>query len=490
MSISASRIVSVTPRVISAGGTDLEIVGLLLTTNALAVFPGTLEFTSASAVGEYFGTDSKEYRAASKYFLGYDNSFLKPRRLHFARFVTEDIAGALIGGTCASLANLKAITDGSFIINIDGSDQEVSGLDFSECGTQSEIAEKITDALSGATVTYNSNLGFIVTSDTTGEYSSVTAAVEVGEGTTAASLGLTADQGATASAGSPALDPVSNMESIKSQNQNWVSFTTLDEADEDTIIALAEWVSGTDCEYLYIPYTTSAAAVNPQAATLPKALADYEGVMLVYGETDHAAFVMSIAASIDWNRNNGLATFAFKSQSGLAAYVTDDTTAANAEELKVNFNGRYATRNDDFVFFYQGTMTGGQFGFVDAFVGQLWLRNALQVSLMNGISQTARVPYTDEGYTFIKAWCMDPINRALVNGAIEPGVTLSESQRAQLISEIGEDVSDAINTDGYYLLVEDAGASVRTNRESPTLGIWYTYGGSIHKLDLPVTAVL
>ena len=153
-------------------------------------------------------------------------------------------------------------------------------------------------------------------------------------------------------------------------------------------------------------------------------------------------------------------------------------------------DSKWATRNDDFVQLYEGAMIGGQFGFIDAYVGNLWLRNALQVAIMNGLNQTGRVPYTEAGYTTIRAWCTDPINRALRNGVIDPGVELSEAQRAQLMNEIGIDVSSQIYTDGYYLLIEDPGAQVRVNRESPTLGLWYTYGGSVHRVELPVTAVL
>ena len=135
-------------------------------------------------------------------------------------------------------------------------------------------------------------------------------------------------------------------------------------------------------------------------------------------------------------------------------------------------------------------MISGQFEFVDAFLGNLWIRNALQVAIIEGLNQSGRVPYTDEGYTLIRAWCADPINRALTNGAIEPGVELSEAQKAELYAEIGEDVASQIFTDGYYLQVSDPGASVRAERESPICGLWYTYGGSVHKINLPVTAVL
>lgn len=493
MTISASQIVKVTPRVISAGGTDLEITGLLLTTNPLTVFPGVTSYTSAAAVGAYYGTESAEYNAAVKYFLGYNNSFRKPRRLNFARMATSAVAGMLIGGTAGSISEMQAITAGGLTISIDGAETTVTSLDLSEATTQSDVAVALQGQLAGTSVQYNSNLNaFIITSGTTGDTSAISVATD-GAQNLATVLGLTADAGAVESKGSAALSPSALMASITNLNQNWVSFTTMDEQEDSVIEGFAEWASGTECEYLYVPYTTQEGDTNANAGTsLPKTLAEnnYEGVALVYGGLDYALLFLSIGACIDWDRNNGLVTYAFKSQSGLAASVVDDGTAADCVTLNVNFYGRYATRNDEFLQTYPGAMIGGQFGYVDAFIGNLWLRNALQVSIMNGLNSVGRVPYTEEGYTLIRAWCTDPINRALVNGAIDPGVELSESQRAQLMNEIGEDVSDEIETNGYYLLVADPGAQARVNRDTPTLGLWYTYGGSVHKIDLPVTAVL
>lgn len=493
MTISASQIVKVTPRVISAGGTDLEITGLLLTTNPLTVFPGVTSYTSAAAVGAYYGTESAEYNAAVKYFLGYNNSFRKPRRINFARMATSAVAGMLIGGTAGSISEMQAITAGGLTISIDGAETTVTSLDLSEATTQSDVAVALQGQLAGTSVQYNSNLNaFIITSGTTGDTSAISVATD-GAQNLATVLGLTADAGAVESKGSAALSPSALMASITNLNQNWVSFTTMDEQEDSVIEGFAEWASGTECEYLYVPYTTQEGDTNANAGTsLPKTLAEnnYEGVALVYGGLDYALLFLSIGACIDWDRNNGLVTYAFKSQSGLAASVVDDGTAADCVTLNVNFYGRYATRNDEFLQTYPGAMIGGQFGYVDAFIGNLWLRNALQVSIMNGLNSVGRVPYTEEGYTLIRAWCTDPINRALVNGAIDPGVELSESQRAQLMNEIGEDVSDEIETNGYYLLVADPGAQARVNRDTPTLGLWYTYGGSVHKIDLPVTAVL
>lgn len=493
MSISASQIVNVVPRVINAGGTDLEITGLLLTTNSLCVFPGAMSFSNASSVGAYFGLTSAEYQAAQSYFLGYDNSFTKPQKISFARLVTDAIAASLIGGQAGTMEELKAVSAGGFTISINGSPVTVSELDLSEANTQSDVANTLQQQLSGTTVSYNSNLNaFIVTSGTTGATSSITVATD-GAQNVATLLGLTASSGATVSNGSDELTPSANMDSITSNTQNWVSFTTMEQPEDAVIEEFAQWANNSNGEYLYCPYTANTDDTTPSSSgNLPNTLAtsNYEGVLLTFGGLNYALLAMAIGASIDWNRNNGLVTWAFKTQSGLEASVNDDTTATNCVDLNVNFYGNYATRNDQFLYYYQGAMIGGSFGFVDAYIGNLWLRNALQVSIVNGFGQIGRVPYTETGYTTIRAWCMDPINRALNNGVIDAGVTLSEAQKAQLIQEIGEDVSNQINTDGYYLMISDPGAQARVERDTPTLGLWYTYGGSVHRVELPVTAIL
>lgn len=109
---------------------------------------------------------------------------------------------------------------------------------------------------------------------------------------------------------------------------------------------------------------------------------------------------------------------------------------------------------------------------------------------MNGLSNAGRVPYNEQGYTLLRAWMQDPINRALNNGTIDIGVAMSESQKAQVIQETGKDLSTELSTAGYAVLIEDAGASVRVGRNSPNVSLYYTYGGSINKVDVASTAIL
>ena len=489
MAIPARQIVDVTPRVINAGVPDLAMSGLLLTKHALCIYPD-MSFSSATAVGAYFGYDSDEYKAALKYFMGYDNAFKRPDTLKFARRIDVDVAGELIGGSAAKLSDLKAITAGSFSIDVDGTTVNVTGLDLSSVTTQSDVATTLQAKITGTTVTYNSNLNaFIVVSATTGENSSVSVAT----GTSADALGLSSATGAVAQAGMAAMSEDANMTAIARADGNWVSFTTLYSADDDEVIALAEWTNNQKVEYAYFPYTNAQGNTVPSNQNnLPNVLknADYEGTVLLFGIIDHAVAAMSIWASVDWNRYNGLPTMAFRSQNGLAASVTDETVAENLLSMNVNYYGRYASRVEDFTFFYNGKLTGGDFGFIDAYIGNIWLRNALQNAILNGLQQVARTPYTDAGYNQIRAWCLDPINRGLNNGVIQAGLNLSEAQKAQLYNEIGQDVSEQIYTDGYFLLVEDPGAQARVERETPVCGLWYTYGGAVQKIELPATVIL
>ena len=169
--------------------------------------------------------------------------------------------------------------------------------------------------------------------------------------------------------------------------------------------------------------------------------------------------------------------------------MEDATTAATLLGKTCNIYGNYATRNDQFIWLYDGAMFG-DYGYIDPFINAIWFNAAIQVAVMQGLEQTPRVPYNDDGYSLIRAWLMDPIARAQNNGVIDPGVELSEAQKTELYQEAGMDITSYLNTDGYFLQVQDAGASVRASRQSPTISLWYTYGGSVNKINIASTLIL
>lgn len=493
--IPASYIVAINPRLIPAGGTDLEFNGLFLTENALIPTDAPLmAFTSAETVAAFFGETSPEYSAASLYFLGYNNSFSKPRRLMFGKRVSSAVGawvrGAKFNGT---LAEIKAVTAGTLTITINETDIEITSLDFSSVTSFSDAASVIQTALASdlasTTCAFSSLTGaFQINSPATGATETITYA----SGTVADLLNLTEATGAIISQGSDALTQTANMNAIKQQSQNWVTFTTLYTATDSEHLGLAQWASNQGIDYLYVGWTADARLLV-QGGTSDIAsqieAAEYGATALVYDNINVAAFVMACAASINWERYQGTINFAFKHIDGLAPTVTDETTAALLDAKNVAYVGKFATRNDAFTFLYPAGMFG-KYGFIDAFVNTIWLKNVMQVSVMNGLTNAGRVPYNDRGYALIRAWLQDPVNRAVNNGCIDPGVSLSESQKAQIYNETGKDLTTELWTQGYAILVEDAGAAVRVGRNSPNISVYYTYGGSVNRIEVASTAVL
>lgn len=497
MAIPASQIVAVNPRLIQPGGNDLVINGLLLTKNALLPV-GATAFYSPEGVGAIFGLESDEYKAAVTYFNGYDNSFQKPRELLFGARIAEARAAWLRSAPYkGTLAELKTVTDGAMIVTIDGTAAAITGADFSGASTLSDVATAIQTALAekvaGTTVTFSSIANtFTITSPTTGAASTITYADAPTSGTDlAALLGFSQNSGATVSPGADATTSAQDLQSILEFSANWATFSTMWEAEQAEALEFAQWATGKGVDFLYVPWSST--ITGAQALMTAFEDATVSATSLIYGGSvggfAYAAFIMGIAASIDWNRTGGVINFAFKSGAGLAPTVTVGETSAALDRAGINFYGSYATRNDSFNFLYPAAMCG-DYRFIDSFINAVWLNNAMQLSVMNGLAVSGRVPYTEEGYTLIRSWLADPVERALNNGVIEPGLTLSESQKAQLIREAGLDITGELDTAGYYIQVLDPGPAVRVTRDSPLVSLWYTYGGSVNKIVLASTAIV
>ena len=492
MAIPASQIVKINPRVIQASGTDLVLNGMFLTTNALIPAGSVMGFSTADDVGKFFGTTSDEYTVASVYFAGYKNSFKKPRQIFYGSRVNA-ATGAWLRGSkyVGTLAQLQAVTAGTLDLTIDGTAIALTALDFSAATSLSGCATVLQTALSSAlastTCTYSSLTGaFQISSPTTGATSSITYAED---GTLATLLGLTQASGAVLSQGSDALDVPANMASLRGVTENWATFTYLYSASDDEILDLSAWASSQGVEYLLVAWSTSSTLKNQVDTTsiaYKLGAANAGATTLIFGDAKYASFIMGTAASIDWDRTQGAITFAFKSQDGLVPTIDNATDATVLLQKKCNLYGTYATRNDDFVFLYDSNMFG-DYNFIDPFINTIWFNNSLQVAIMNGLSQSPRVPYNEDGYTLVRSWCQDPINRAKKNGVIDPGVTLSEAQKTELIREAGLDITSNLQTDGYYLQVIDGGPQVRTTRDTPNCSLWYAYAGSIHRIELAST---
>lgn len=486
MTIPASNIVQVNPGVLTAGGAALVANGLILSQDPATPVGQVLAFASASDVSSFYGALSPEATYANIYFQGFNNATLLPANLLIAQYPIVAVGGFLRSGKVSgmTLAQLQALS-GTLSITVGGTVKTSTAINLSAATSFSNAMTLIMAQFTtpGFTGTYDSQRGaFLFTSIATG----ATATMSVGSGTIAAGLKLTAAAGATVGAGADISVPATFMEALVAVTQNWVSFMTVQEPILADKIAFATWLVSKGNRYVYAAWDTDPNAIVVGNQTSFGWIADnlpYSGVAPIYQDPKHAAFLLGSIASTDFSRTNGRPTYAFKGLTGLTPSVTDGTTANTLEANGYNFYGAYATANQGFVFFYPGQI-GGQYTWIDAYVNQVWLNNALQLALLSLLTSVVSIPYNPPGYALIDAACMDPINAALNFGAIRNNVPLSSSQAAQVNSAAGVVIADTLASRGWYLQIKAATAQVRAARGSPPLTLWYMDGGSVQRIVL------
>ncbi len=497
MAIGADQIVRVIPGVISAGGSPLGFNGLFVTQSDRVPAGEVTSWSTPEAVSRYFGPTSIESQMATKYFLGYINSDTKPSLLYFASFVSAAVAGWIRGGAITqTLAQLQAITAGALTVSVDGTEEVLTGLDFSGAASFSAIAAIIQNALvtagaTDATVTFESDFNaFRIQSGTTGALSSVSFGTE----SLATTLVLTEALGAIQSDGLAVRTIAENMDAYTVITTNWVTFMHMFAQTEDEKFEFAQWANGKNfgVRYIYATWDDTATATDPNNDTNLGKRIDAQalsGTSLNYSSQELAAFVCAFTASLSFTTANGRATAAFKRQGGIAVTVNTAEDANGLIENGYNFYGDYATANDSFRWYYPGRVSG-EYGTLIAHINAIYLNNAFQLALMSMFGNVKSVPYNLVGYDTIRAAMLDPITAALNFGAIRIGVTLSEAQKAQVDRDAGATISNVIESRGWFLQILDATAQTRANGGSPPIKFWYTDGGDVLRIELGSNVIL
>ena len=486
MTIPMSDIVSVNPAVAGTGGTALTLNGVMLTRNTTLPSNTVQSFSSADSVGTFFGIGSDEHALAEKYFLGYDNSTIKPSALFFALFPANALAAKLKSGTKFVFADLKALS-GTLTITRNGIAVTSATINLSSANTFSDVATAITTGFASAapviTATWDAvNAQFIISTAGTGADQTLAFA----SGSIAAGLKLTQATGAVLSQGADIGDPAFIMDMVKSKTQNWATFMTIWEPGEGDKELFSAWTNNQNQRYAYVAWDSNIVATQSDGTgSLGVTLAGLKsnGTICVYDSAEVAAFVCGMVASIDFSRRNGRITAAFKSQSGLNPTCTDSQIAENLLNNGYNFYGSYATASTVFNFLYNGQISG-EYKWIDSYINQIYLNSQLQLSLATLLNSVGSVPYNSDGIASIRLSMLDPINSGINSGIIRTGVELSQNQITALIASAGKDISNDLEQKGWYLQILQPSAQVRGNRGSPVINFWYTDGGAVHKINV------
>lgn len=160
MAIDLSRYVDITSGV--GAGTVVnprELIGRIFSINPL-IPPGgvTLEFTTAAAVGTYFGLSSEEYARALFYFSWISKNITRPKKLGFCRWVNADVAPRIYGNVqTQTLAAWQLITAGSFKLTIGAVQNVFTSLNFSAAASLSDVATILQTAIRAVVTTTKSS---------------------------------------------------------------------------------------------------------------------------------------------------------------------------------------------------------------------------------------------------------------------------------------------------------------------------------------------
>lgn len=493
MSIPFSEIVNVLPRTIGGGLSGQDFNMLVLSENENLPVGQVVTFYNQASVGAYLGIDSEEYKLAGVYFSADVNKQKVPSALLVARHVKEQTKAWLRGATYkGTLSKLTAISQGTLELVIDGADVELTEINLSEANSYSAVADaiqaKLQEKVAGSTVVYDSTFNaFKITGATIGNTASIGYAKD---GELALLLGLCASNGAVISNGAEVTTLTAELDDVTSKNQKFVPFMTVFQETEEQGLELASWCNSKGTRFIYMYNEVSdAPTIMPDAECFAKKVKDSYGVACQYDDKNISAFLGGVIASIDWSRYEGRKNPAFKTQGGLKVTAQEKAVAENLIANGYNFFGLYGNASNELSLFYAGKISGNA-KWIDTYCGQIYIADRLQNAWVSLFTNTNSVPYNNQGYTMLKASAQDVIQNAINNGVIRQGVSLSAEQASIVMAEAGLDISEELETAGYYLQVLDPSAQVRAERGTPIINLWYTDGGSVQKINATSTTIL
>lgn len=492
MSISLDKLIKINSGVVNAATNAMSIVNLVMTKNTLVPVNDTqraLPFTNVDQVASYFGINSSEYDYASYYFKGYTGQTGGANLLWFARWVADDQAAYVRGNTInpiTTLAALKAITAGTITFKFNGTTQALTALNFSSATSLSACATIIQTALaaslSGATVTYSAlTQSFIATAPVATGTSTVDFCPDSALATL---LKMTATTLAVLSQGSTDQTPAENWQAAKNITRNWAFGSKLWEIEASPFtesLADCAWFMAQGDNYGYAPYTsTLSVALGFKSAITG---ADYPNVYLNYSGANLVAGQLGAIAAVNYRQNAAVISLTNKSFSGVTPLVTDDTTYDTLVAAKINFYGRFSSRNDNFNLSEESWLTG-EWLYIENLANNIWLADQMQIKLMGYLSTAKIIPYNNKGYSALQSVLGTVGVSAVNNGVATIGNVFSEAVVQKLQADTGFDLAATLTSQGYYVIIDPADYEQRVNHEAITGSFYYTNSGNIGKITI------
>jgi hypothetical protein len=444
MPISSNRYVDITSGVGGAAAVDTRELKLrLFTTNELVPTGSAINFDSADAVLDYFGSSAAEEYLQANYYFGFVSKVItQPKNIQFARWADQATSSQIFGSQVASLTQLNTYSTGAITVTIGGTAVPVTGIDFSGDASYADVASELQtkfqlagSVLATATVTYNALRGAFEFDSNDAEDGVISIS--------SATSGLLGDLGWGAQAilsDGVAVQTVTEVLSSSTQvNNNYGSFAFIEELTTDEITEAATWNHTRNVEFQYHQGVTS-----DNAATVSAAVDGYSGTGLTLYDAslDEYPWLLpcAILASQQWDKRAASANYMYQQDSRLTAIVTD-SSADTYDALRVNYYGVTQESGTLLAFYQRGQLMGGQTSptAMGVYANEQWFKASLKASFLNMFLAFNQIPTDEEGLAIGYSYIDAGIRQAKFNGSIAVGKTLTTTQKGYITQITGDE---------------------------------------------------
>lgn len=480
----------------------LKISTILLLTEDEPVTPlngAYMISRTSNAVAQQFGTETETAKQAQIIFSQQPNILANDGYLIVAPYLASATPAPIpaTAGTLttpvltANIDNFAKVVDGAFSITVDGTEKDITGLDFAQATTLEEIASIIQEALTDVTVTVD-NDSLVFTSNTTGTSSSV----EIGAATNGTDLTETEYLdivNATTTTGTAEIIQPARPETLAEAITRLAGelyfqgiLTTRSLSDDEAINA-SNLVQSMQNRVFPLP-VSKVNALQAQTGLFAKILPNFntKGLLYTYGDTaDQAALnsrlfaaaYLSRGLSVNYNGSNTTITMNLKDLVGIQADTNISETILNqCQALGVDcfpsIEGLAKIISNR-----QGTM------YFDQVVNQIWFVNAIQRAVFNTLATVrTKIPQTEAGLEQLATAIRGVCKQAVTNGYLAPGTWNSPETFGDY-----DDFLRNITEFGYYQYHQPVAEQLQSEREQRKAPFWQIAGkeaGAVHSASI------
>lgn len=441
MSIPVSSVVSVN---IAVGAQFPQRAGfgtLNIVTNETGVI-GPAErirsYSNIEGVEADWPSNSEVVAAASAYF----SQNPRPTGLKVSVRFEEDQPAQLRGGsvpnTQENVVSLATVSDGEFAITMDGTSEDITGVDLVGAESMDQIAGILQSALrdgtsgafANATCVYNGGR-FLISTGTDGGSATIGFGREVNEGTgTDLSSLLALRQGvATKTDGISAESLTESLSAISDRDDQWYGLAFTKEVRDSVdvggegIVDVAIWIEARTKVFFNITNDLDTLdAVTDSDISSVLASMNLKRTITSFGSNPDQYPGVSIAGrafTVNFSQPNSTITLKFKQGPG----ISSESLSVSEKAALDSKNANAFTLIGASVMYGEGVTADGTF--FDEVHGLDWLQDAIQTNLFGYLlTRTTKVPYTDKGTAALQQQLIRALDEAVANGLAAPGETI------------------------------------------------------------------